>query len=527
MYNLHFSGSTNNFKPKVKIQNNNSINQNSKLNQYLEKNKKIHKSPAHTLNKSQNISGAQNTFKTNVKNKIINHNTKVHLNNKKILPLQNIKNFHIINKNNKSIKINSLQYQNNLSISKNNSLSNYFTKTCNNINPNLRRNNTNINIMSIQNNTNYTSSNYNINNNNRSNIFQNKSSIYNSKKNPIIKIKDYLKTDDFILNKNNNRSGSFYPLVITEESKKKINNDKKNKSKIKKTESVSNTFIKKSHSSIKKLKTSSTSILNKKNSFILNANFKNNSNNNKNKSRVNSNILGNPTSSSGGFIENLSTEKTSGCAHMDNFELKIINEIKELKKLKKNEINDKIKTIFEEAIDYLIPKESQNVFLLILKEISTINNDYYDNIKQLNNNIELLKIKINNYENKYLEISNKLKKKEKELSFLKKEVDKFYKEKEIKFNAIKNKKISSVDVKIKKRDNLYFKNLNVKNLDDLDALYFFDKVEYNQNNGKEMPKLNLEQKHIEKCIQKEIIKRNEAILTPFQKIALQFEMPDT
>ena len=42
-----------------------------------------------------------------------------------------------------------------------------------------------------------------------------------------------------------------------------------------------------------------------------------------------------------------------------------------------------------------------------------------------------------------------------------------------------------------------------------------------------MPKLNLEQKHIEKCIQKEIIKRNEAILTPFQKIALQFEMPDT
>ena len=259
----------------------------------------------------------------------------------------------------------------------------------------------------------------------------------------------------------------------------------------------------------------------------MNANFKNNSNNNQNKSRVNSNILGNPTSSSGGFIENLSTEKTSGCAHMDNFELKIINEIKELKKLKKNEINDKIKTIFEEAIDYLIPKESQNVFLLILKEISNINNDYYDNIKQLNNNIELLKIKINNYENKYLEISNKLKKKEKELSFLKKEVDKFYKEKEIKFNAIKNKKISSVDVKIKKRDNLYFKNLNVKNLDDLDALYFFDKVEYNQNNGKEMPKLNLEQKHIEKCIQKEIIKRNEAILTPFQKIALQFEMPDT
>ena len=42
-----------------------------------------------------------------------------------------------------------------------------------------------------------------------------------------------------------------------------------------------------------------------------------------------------------------------------------------------------------------------------------------------------------------------------------------------------------------------------------------------------IPKLNLEQKYIEKCIQKEIIKRNEENLTPFQKIALQFEMANT
>ena len=66
-----------------------------------------------------------------------------------------------------------------------------------------------------------------------------------------------------------------------------------------------------------------------------------------------------------------------------------------------------------------------------------------------------------------------------------------------------------------------------KNIDDLDALYFFDKIEYNQNNENEIPKLNLESKYIEKCIQKEIIKRNEVNLTPFQKIALQFEMSDT
>ena len=78
-----------------------------------------------------------------------------------------------------------------------------------------------------------------------------------------------------------------------------------------------------------------------------------------------------------------------------------------------------------------------------------------------------------------------------------------------------------------KRSNLFFKELNEKNIDDLDALYFFDKVEYNQNEEKDIPKLNLEQSYIEKCIQKEIIKRNEDNLTPFQKIALQFEMQDT
>ena len=535
MFNLHFSGSTNNFNLKVKAQHTNSKTQNTKLNQYLEKNRKFHKSPVHILNKSQNISGAKNAFKTNIKNKIINHNNKNNLNAKKIVPLQNLKNFHLINKSNNSIKINTLQYQNNLSISKNNSLSNYFTKTCNNKNSNIRRNNTNTNILKMQNNTNYISTTNNFINNN---FYHNKSNIYKLKKSPITKIKDYLATDDFIINKNNNinRNSSLYQLAITEESKKKINlNDKKSRAQIKKIESVSNTFIKKNHSSIKKVKTSSTSILNnKKNNFILNINNNNMKNNNsnktQNKSRVQSNILGNPASSSGGFIENLSTEKTSGCARMDNFELKIMNEIKEIKNCKNVEKNNKIKLIFEEAIDYLVPKESQNIFLLLLKEICEINNEYYENMNNLKDIVEHLKNKINIYDNKYTDLVNKFKCKEKELINLKKEVEIFYKEKNnneiTNKNLLKNKKISPIDFK-GKRDNSYFKDLNAKNIDDLDALYFFDKIEYNQNDKKEMPKLNLEDKYIEKCIQKEIIKRNEVNLTPFQKIALQFEMSDT
>ena len=515
MHNLHFSGSTNNFKSKEKTQNSISITQNTKLNQYLEKNRKFYKSPTHSLNKSQNISGAQNTFKINIKNKIINN--KSQLNAKKIFPLQNIKNIHLTNnKNNYSIKINSIQYQNNLNVSKNNSLSNYLTKNSNSKNANLRRNNTNINLMNKNNNTNINFNKSNINNNiYRKNNLYNLKKNYKKEKSPVIKLKDYLTTDDLIINKNiNNRNSSLYPLVITEESKKKNMNDKKSKSKIKKTESVSNTFIKKNNSSIKKLKTSSTSILNKKTNIILttNNNIKNNSNNTQNKSRVYSNILGNPTSSSGGYIENLSTEKTSGCARLENFEFKIMKEIKELKndKVNNNDLGDKIKSIFEEAIDYFIPKEYKNVFVFLLKEIYNINKEYLDNIIQYKEMIDNLKIKIKNYENKYNDLLKQFKKNEKELIHLQN----------------KNKNASSFEEKIK-RDNSFFKELNAKNIDDLDALYFFDKVEYNQNDEKEIPKLNLEQKYIEKCIQKEIIKRNEENLTPFQKIALQFEMANT
>jgi len=525
MYNLHFSGSTNNFKAKLKPQSENSITTNSKLNQYMEKSRKFYKSPSQTLNKSQNNSGAKNVFKANVKKQIINHNNKSHLNNKKIFPIQHFKNIHLINKNNYSIKINPTQYQTKEIISKNNSLSNYFTKTNNNNNLNLRRNNTNINIFGKQNYTNYNTTNYNVRNNNKSNYYQSKTNLYNLKKNPLIKIKDYLATDDFIINRNVNRNASFYPFVATEESNKKINsniinnmnlniNENRNSSKI------SNTFIKKNNASIKKVKISSTSFLNKKTNFI--------SNNSKNKSRVQTYILGNPSSSSGGVIENLSTEKTSGCARLD-FETRIINEINDLKKYNNNELINKIKLIFEEVVDYLVPKESQNIFLQLIKEVTKINNEYLDNIKNLKENIEQLKTKNNEFENKYKELMNKYNKKEKELMKLKKDAENFFQEKENKNNngvKHKEKKQTSLDIKLK-RDNNYFKQLNTKNLNDLDALYFFDKVKYNQNEEKEVPKLNLDEDYIEKCIQKEVIKKNVKNLTPFQKIALQFEMPDT
>ena len=96
-----------------------------------------------------------------------------------------------------------------------------------------------------------------------------------------------------------------------------------------------------------------------------------------------------------------------------------------------------------------------------------------------------------------------------------------------------------------KRNNYYFAQLNRKNLDDLDAIYFFDKINNNNNgkivfnnnnknnnnnynyvnnNGDIVPQLNLDPKYIEDCKNKELLKIEEAHLTPFQRIALQFEM---
>ena len=85
---------------------------------------------------------------------------------------------------------------------------------------------------------------------------------------------------------------------------------------------------------------------------------------------------------------------------------------------------DKIKNIFEEALEYLLPKESQNIFSMLLsifvfinkklfyelwyqifnmkrnklKEIYNINKKYLDKINQLDGLNEKYKIKINCYE---------------------------------------------------------------------------------------------------------------------------------
>ena len=524
----HFSNFINNYKPKIRLNHKNST-PNTKLNQYPDKTRKLHRSPINTLNKSQNIIITKNVFKTNINN--LTNNNSIFINPKKIFPIQNIKNLHLITKN-KNLKLSPFLCNNkekNRSFLNNKSLSNYFTKTCSKIKYDLRRNYTNNNILKINNEN---ISNFNLYNKN--NIFYHKTNdnnLNNNKnreKSPITKIKEFLDDENKILSKNIGYTNDpSYPLVNTDESKKILEN--RQRPKIKKPESLCNTYVKVKYPSIKKIKTCSAAMLIKPNLILKN---------NQNKSNINSIVTDNQISPTEGLLENLSSKKNNDFTQLESFENKIFNELKELKGCKKTDVIEKIKIISNEAIECLVPKESQNVFLLLMKQIFLIIKEYSENIFRLRRVILNLKSKINNYEIKSKELINEIKMKEKDFNLLKKQIDKLTQEKkpqnlELKtisedndiINKIKlRKNISSLDLKIKRDYNVFLKKLNAQNVDDLDALYFFDKVNYRQNSyDKKIPKLNLEEKYIEKCMQKELIKRNEINLTPFQKVALQFE----
>ena len=508
---------------------NNSTTPNTKLSQYLEKNKLLHKSP-NALNKSQNLTKLQKNHKTSLKYIMVKNN-KNSINAKKIIPTKNFK-----------------HNQNTKSLSKNSSLSNYCFKIRVKNNDkitnfiNHKRNNTNTNIIDKSSNLNNNSSINYVKNNKlfyktKSNLcsithnYNSKNTIYNKslKKSttsnlnnkprkykkeshsPFNRIKNYLTTEDLLNSRNlKNLKHSLYSYVITEDYKK---NDKSNNASYfqnnKKIKNVSkkNFNAKVNNSNVLSLKKYSTAsnaglVLNSKSNTPINIPYK---------QMINSIPTANPISSSGGVLENLSTEKTNSCNHLDTVEYKIINEIKELRNINdNNEKINKLKLIFEEVIDYFIPKESQNVFLLISKEFGNINDDNNKKINQLKLDINESNNKLKSYEKKYNELLNKFIKKEKEIMNIKKD----------------NKKEI-------KRGNEYFKMLNKKNVNDLDALYFYDKIKdkndyaHDSKEKRSIPKLNLDANYIEKCKQKELDKINEANLTPFQKIALQFENTET
>ena len=201
----------------------------------------------------------------------------------------------------------------------------------------------------------------------------------------------------------------------------------------------------------------------------------------------------------------------------DNINKENINEIKNLSE-KKEELNNKIKTI-------------ENEKNILKKKLEENDNELNLIKKKLLENIEFLNLqKNNNNEEEY-------------------EEEEEYENESNKINSEYMDSYRPISNKFEKlrRNNYYYAQINRKNLDDLDAIYFFDRINANNTNGKivinkndienvgndynfvsndgeVVPHLNLDPKYIEDCKNKEIQRIDEEHLTPFQRIALKFEM---
>ena len=582
MSNPYLTGSFNKYRNKIRgnMKTNNSISPNIKITQYLERKKNInnYKSPSNLLNKSQNIRENQKISKINLKNYIINKklnkkkiyrnkklkqhsrksnsinpinsNFSIKLNSMNSLPgcfINNNTTYYINNNTNNNNNINNINNNlnnvnniNNKTISKNNSLSYYFTSNSNNMTNIHKSKNIGklINeqalqkLMCMKANMSYYS-NFNCNKNIMHKI---------SKKNPAAN----LTTDNSNSRNFKSPSGHYF---ITEESKILMKEKKKIKSRSKPKTSYINTKKSKKKSSnniMNKIKTNNPLKIPHKNSYHR------------------------PQMS---FLGEITTDKNIYSPSIESIELKIAKNLQNIKNVEKETKFEKLKNIFEEAIEFLIPIDYQKIFYLMLKEFDNINklnlndinylkskkeelgnkikiienenNIYKIQLDENNKEIALMKNKLKNTENNYIKFPYKKNKTIKNIKFknFKKEIYNDENEENnenLNINSDSNysEKFSNKTNEIK--NNNYLTQLNKKNLNDLDAIYFFDKIynnsktneingnnninNYKSNKGDIVPQLNLDPEYIEDRKNKELLKLEEANLTPFQKIALQFEV---
>ena len=586
MSNPYLTGSFNKYRNKIKgnIKTSFSISPNIKITQYRERKKNVnhHKSPSNLLNKSQNIRENQKISKINLKNYIINkklnkkrisnnkkarhHNRKsnsinpinsnfsIKLNSMNSLPgyfINNNTTYYINNNTNNNNNINNISNNNtgninninNKTISKNNSLSYYYASNSNNIANNTKNrnigkimnDNTLQKLICMKTNLSY-----------YSNFNYNKCLIHKiTKKNPAVN----LTTDNSNSRNTKSPSGNYF---VTEETKFAMKEKRKIKNRSKPRTSYLNT---------KKCK-------------------KKNSTNTTNKIKVNiplkiphKNSYHRPQMT---FLGDIATDKNIYSPSIEVAEIKIAKKLQDIKNVEKETKFEKLKNICEEAIENFVGKEHQKLFYLMIKEFDNINKMNINDIKYLKNQKDELanKIKIIDNENNIYKLQ--LEQNNKEMASIKNQLKmtqtnymnfpfkKNQNNKNIKYNNYKkniykneeedeeeeninlntesNYSLKSINKSKSKRDNNYFLELNKKNLNDLDAIYFFDKIQncndvnvklnkntgnknnYKTNKGEVIPQLNLDPNYIEECKTKELLKMEEENLTPFQKIALQFEV---
>ena len=249
--------------------------------------------------------------------------------------------------------------------------------------------------------------------------------------------------------------------------------------------------------------------------------------------------------------ENLSTPKKN----KNNLTI-LLNELNDKLKIKlaENKLNrnkryNSIQKIFEELI-LLLPEENKNIFKEILRGIHDIITEYYKELKTLKEVYEINKRKITNLENENLNNMKVIKEKDMEIDKLKKKLSSSMSTQEQQIiskstnssfvNSISTEKEKSIDTKkkyYKSESQNRIEELNKKNIFDLNALYFYEKVtmksDFNSvpksNFGDLVPPLDLDFEKIEKMkeekkkeeIQKKI---NENKLSFIEKVALSFDL---
>ena len=379
---------------------------------------------------------------------------------------------------------------------------------------------------------------------NMNNCFSNKKIF--KKRYKITKIN--ITTDNNTSNSRNIKSSSYNNDIITDESKKETKNKNLsyNKSYMKQNNNKINNIPDKDSKSMFNLykKDKGKKINTKKNNsyIIKNNNIQNNV------IPQNINLQGNSISCS--YPESYSFKDNSDGSLFSNPEIRNLAKVED----KNSTIEEKTERyiqILEKIIEKSQNPDTKFIFKFLKNEFVLINEEYLNSIKEYKDSLNKLTEKLSQTKKIDTVTDEKIEENEKEKvnSDGKMQTSKNYDLDESKQNS--NKKDDEIleknmnEITTAKKDSQFFFNLNKENVDDLDALYFLDKVNmsnnknnssnnkdkennnqmnnYHSNNGDIIPFINLDPDYMESCKKKEFKKLEEKHLTQFQRIALQFE----